>query len=374
MPSDHDTTISSNVMGGSFAILLPFLISLSACQSETQIPASPKPVLAMTITADDAKSERTYSGEIVPRYRSDLAFRTAGRIAEKYVEIGTHVKAGQRLASLDTRDLALDVSVATSRAEAARAAAGERSANLARMTRLAEEGFISQAELELHRSEARQAQSQLRANNALSAASSRQLGHAVLRAGRGGVVASVSAEVGEVVATGQPVVSVVSADQAEVAISIPETEVAAFRESQIVDIVTPAIPGRKFSGRLRVLAPAADATTRTFDARIALVASEPDLPMGATAEVRTSGKNAAGKGYRLPSGAVSRHKGKTVVWLIHPRTAEVHPQAISITGSSENFLTVTGKIRSGDRIVTAGTQLLHPGQHVKPLSSGPGNR
>lgn len=47
------------------------------------------------------------TGSIEPEQRVDLAFKSAGRVAEVYVKVGDPVKAGQVLATLETTDLKL---------------------------------------------------------------------------------------------------------------------------------------------------------------------------------------------------------------------------------------------------------------------------
>src|SRR5262249_42654434 len=45
------------------------------------------------------------SGAVVADSASNVGFRTSGRVAEIYVQVGDQVQAGQQLARLDTQDL-----------------------------------------------------------------------------------------------------------------------------------------------------------------------------------------------------------------------------------------------------------------------------
>ncbi len=90
---------------------------------DTQPPVdttSPRLVRAYTVLSAGGDAME-YTGVIHARTESDLGFRVSGKILEKIVKAGDHVKRGQALMRLDPADLRLAANAARAAVEAARA-------------------------------------------------------------------------------------------------------------------------------------------------------------------------------------------------------------------------------------------------------------
>ena len=94
-----------------------------------------------------------------------------------------------------------------------------------------------------------------------------RLKYTVLRASRSGVVTAVRFEVGQVVAEGQPVVSIANHGEPEIVVDVPEDHLAAFKTARYKASLASA-PEQSFDVVLRELSPQAAAQTRTFRARL----------------------------------------------------------------------------------------------------------
>ena len=81
-----------------------------------------------------------------------------------------------------------------------------------------------------------------------------QLQYTVLRAPRSGVVTAVRFEIGQVVAAGQPVVSLANEGEPEIVIDVPEDHLATFKQAHYRAWLASA-PDEKFEVSLRELAP-----------------------------------------------------------------------------------------------------------------------
>src|SRR5262249_16235776 len=68
---------------------------------------TPPPVSVQTapVTRGTVVATVAGSGAVVADSASNVGFRTSGRVAEIYVQVGDQVQAGQQLARLDTQDL-----------------------------------------------------------------------------------------------------------------------------------------------------------------------------------------------------------------------------------------------------------------------------
>jgi RND family efflux transporter MFP subunit len=257
---------------------------LAACSGHEEPAAPPRTVETTIVTPASGAVSTVYSGQVVSRYAGNYGFRIGGMIVERPVEVGQSVSAGQILARLDPRDVDVSVRSASAQTSAAAAQSSAQTTDLARARRLLAEGFISQAEFDRQQAATQSAQAQLRSARAQQTGASQQLSYTALRASRAGVVTAVQGEVGEVVPAGQPVVVVQSPGAIEVAISIPEGEVAALRSARLgVRLWTD--PKKIYPARIRTLSAAANQQTRTFDARIPFDAPPGAAAIGGTAEV-----------------------------------------------------------------------------------------
>ena len=114
--------------------------------------------------------------------------------------------------------------------------------------------------------------------------SGNQADYSVLRAPHDAVVVGVDAEVGQVVAAGQSVLRLARTGEKEVAIGIPEQQLALLGAAKYAQVRL-WVGGPSIEGRVREVAPVADPATRTFPARIALVNPPATVALGMTATV-----------------------------------------------------------------------------------------
>lgn len=351
---------------GRCLVWLPILLVAGCGGNEATIEV-PRGVETMVVAPGSADTSAIYSGPVVSRYSGSYGFRLSGMITARSVEIGQRVSQGQILARLDPRDVEVNVRSAQAQSAAAATRANAQIADLARARALLAEGFISPAEFDQTRAATAGAQAQLRSAQESQTSVQQQLSYTVLRAGRAGVVTAVSGDVGEVVAAGQPIVTVEEPGSIEVSVAIPEGEVGRFRSSSL-SVRSWASPGVTYPGYIRTIAAAASPQTRTFEARIAFTAPLGAVAIGNTAEVLAEQSVSAPR-YRVPLAAVTRDQGVSVVWIVSGTPAIVRPRRVEISSVQDNFVLITTGLRPGDRIASAGAHLLKAGQKVRILPS-----
>ena len=66
----------------------------------------------------------------------------------------------------------------------------------------------------------------------------------------------------------------------------------------------------------------------------------------------------------LPVTALLERDGKTLVWVVDPRSKTVAPREIKVAGRDGNAMVVASGVAAGDRVVTAGVHSLAAGQPV----------
>jgi membrane fusion protein, multidrug efflux system len=348
--------------------LLSVLV-LAAC-SKAETPTAPvRAVRTMTVSADTAGGSSEYAAEVRARTESRLGFRVGGKIVRRSANVGDTVKAGQVLAQLDPQDLNLGQEAARAGLVAAQANFDQTSADFKRFKELRDQGFISSAELERRETALKSAQAQLDQARAQSSVQGNQAAYASLVADASGVITSVDAEPGMVVAAGAPVVRLAHDGPRDMVFNVPEDKV-----SQIKALA--AQPGR-FKARLwgsddslpvhiREIAAAADPVTRTFAVKADL-GKTPEaaaVRLGQTATIVADLPKMAGIS-KLPLSALREEQGKTAVWVVDKTTMTVASKDVQIAGAEGNDVVVTGGLAPGQMIVTAGVHVLNPGQQVK---------
>ncbi|MDZ4841089.1 MAG: efflux RND transporter periplasmic adaptor subunit [Hyphomicrobium aestuarii] len=351
-------------------VIVGVAVLIAGCNAEASKPKAPtatvQPVQVMTVTVETANSTWNYTGTVRPRFESDVGFRVAGKIVSRHVDIGKAVTAGQLIAKLDETDLQLAVEVQVAELRAALTSREQLVAAEARFQTLLEKGYVAQAALDQRRAAADEARSRvLRAERNLDIARN-QLSYTQLEAAAAGVVTSLSAEAGQVVAAGQTVARIAQIAELEVAVAIPEhlaqAVMAATAEVSVWNSVA-AEKSARMPARLREMSPDADRTTRTFPARFSLP-SGVALELGRTATVHLTRSGGSAPVVRLPISAIMNDGRDAHVFVLDGQT-RVRRTAVVVANLGPTEATVSAGLKTGDRVVSMGVHRLDEGQPVR---------
>ena len=344
---------------------------LSGCSHEPP-PELLRAVRTVEIRYDKAPETDRYFGSVQSRYEVDQAFRVGGKVVSRKVDVGQKVRQGDVIAVLDDTDYKLAVEAAQQQLAAAQAQARQAESDRKRLDALKIDGSVSPSDDE-------KAQSNAQTTRAVAEADARKLDlarnrleYTTLRASQDGVVTSVKFEVGQVVAEGQPVVSIAKDAEPEIVVNVPEDQLSVFKASRYKAWLASA-PDQVFDVVLRELSPQAAATTRTFRARLKPASPRP-LPLGATATLvvdRPTVQNAAAA---IPAAAITQNKGQPAVWVIRREGTEpvgtVNLIGVSVHGYHNDEVLVSG-LSAGELVVTAGVQKMAPGLKVTLAGAAP---
>jgi membrane fusion protein, multidrug efflux system len=349
------------------AVLAPLAAAaLVACSKPAPPLEDVRPVRVITLASDTAGERLEFSGDVRPRYESQLGFRVGGKIVERKVDVGATVKRGDVLMRLDPQDLRLAESQARATLRAAETERDLARADYKRHVDLRAQNFVSQAVLDTKQSALKAAQANVDAARAGLRGQANQSNYASLAADADGVVTAIEAEVGQVVQPGSPVVRVARTVEKEVVIGIPEDKVGQLRAASDVTVRLWANEAVAIPGRIREVSPVADPATRTYTVKVAIPENaDVRLGMTATVELATGGNGAAG--LRLPLTALVQHKGASSVWIVENGAVKLVP--VQVVGQVRNDVLVTGQVAAGQNVVTAGVNLLRNGQKVRILTA-----
>ncbi len=347
--------------------LLPLALVMAACSpAEPESDTSPRPALVVQPGTGDALRD-IYPGEVRARYEPELAFRIGGKISRRMVTVGDRVEAGQPLAELNAEDVRLELDAARARLASARSDQRLARSELERYRTLLDRQVISQSQFDSVESRAEASDAQLEQARAQLKVASNQADYAVLEAPETGVIAQRLAEAGQVVAAGQAVFVLAVDGDREVVIDLPEQDVKRFQVGDEVAIELWSRPGEPFPGRIRELAPAADPSSRTFEARVAFDNDTADAELGQSARVLVDHANGGADVLTVPLAAVTADQGESFVWVVNPDDATLVKTPVRTGAYREDRVPVLEGLSADDWVVAAGTQVLREGQKVRPV-------
>jgi multidrug efflux system membrane fusion protein len=340
------------------------LVTLAACSQPQPVASAPRPVLAQVVKPAAGALGSLYSGEVRARHESDLAFRVGGKLIARHVDVGSHVTRGTVLARLDPEDAKLAVDAARSQLAAAQADHSLAAAELERYRQLYAKNFVSQAVLDARNTTFNATKAKLEQATAQLATAQNQSAYTTLTADADGVITAVSAELGQVVAAGQPIVRLARPEEKEVVINVPESRLGALRDAKRVLVALWTQPERPYAGSVREISPTADPVTRTFTVKVSVPQADAAMRLGMTANVLVGDPSEAAV-VTLPLSAVDQSAGAASVWLVDPNTRKVAPRAVQIGAYREDGVTVRAGVAAGDVVVTAGVHKLVAGETVR---------
>jgi membrane fusion protein, multidrug efflux system len=351
-----------NLHSRHFSILVFAAFALTAC-GKGQAPVEPvRAVKVLTVGESSATSDLEFSGEVRARIESNLGFRVAGKVLSRPAEIGQRVKAGQLLAQIDPQDYRSNADAAEAQLMAAQTNRDVAGADFKRYQDLHAQGFISAAELQRREAAYVSAQAQWKQAQAQSSVQGNQSGYTRLLADGAGIVTSVDASAGQVVAAGQPVVRLALDGPRDVVFSVPEDKLGLLKTGDKVK-VRQWVDGQVLEAVVRDVSASADSVTRTFVAKAALPKDAAPV-LGSTVTVSLARGKDAAKTIKLPTSALRLEAGATSVWVLDPNTMTVKSQAIEVNTAEGNEAVVTSGLQNGDQVVLSGVHVLTTGQKV----------
>jgi multidrug efflux system membrane fusion protein len=336
----------------------------ASCSDKPQAVAQPRLVNVVSVTIGSTNSDVGYSGEVRPRYETNLSFRLAGKLVARNVEVGGLAKKGDVLARLDPQDQELNTRGAQSQLAAAKSEYEQSKAELERYTDLYQKEFISKAEFDRRQNAYNVAKARLEQAQAQLAVTRNQTGYTELVADHAGVVTAILVEVGQVVAAGQTAMKLARTDDREIVISIPENRLSELSAAREIAISLWADPAKIYKGKVREVSPSADPVTRTYAAKISVLDADQAMKLGMTANVSLRGVQRT-VAVTLPATALFQDNGHAAVWVVDKASGQVRLVPVEVGEYVEDKVAVLSGLNPGDMVVRAGVHKLFAGEKVR---------
>jgi RND family efflux transporter MFP subunit len=355
---------SKLLVGASVALLA---VSLAGCNEKAAEKTEPgRPVLVTTAHYEPEAPARSFVGTIRPRIETDMGFRVPGKIAKRLVEVGETVDVGQPLATLDEIDLRLQAEQAEAEHSAATGVLAQAAAAEIRARDLRAKGWATDAVLDQAKAAGDEARARLNRAERSVELTNNALSYATLVADTRGVVTATLVDPGQVVASGQTAIRVARFAEKEAVVSIPETLLGRAKNGT-ASVTLWSDPDRKYTAKLREIAPNADPATRTYLAKFSLPDADDKVSLGMTATL-TLCDPVTERVARLPLSALFSQGGDPSLYIVDA-TGEVALKPVSVKSYETKDVVITGGVDEGAKVVVLGVQKLDPTQKVRVVSS-----
>jgi membrane fusion protein (multidrug efflux system) len=347
------------------ALFLALAAALLGCKPK-QAPSTEAPVETISVQTVDVREQPMprslkLTGTLRGSQQTDLAANAFGRVLATYVERGSEVKKGQRLALLDVRSAAASAAEARSGVALASAQADAAKRECERYAKLLEQNVISAAEHDRISDGCRTSALSVQVAQARAQTVGLMISDGTIAAPFAGVVTQRHVNAGEYVRSDSKVVTLVNLDSLRLELTVPEASFAAVKEGGALTFTVPSYPDRTFAGTVRFIGGTVRETTRDLVAEAVVDNEGRALRPGMFATVALlTGETPA---LVLPRSAlVAKEDGRTHVFAVVDRRIE---ERVVQTGAAKgDVVAIVQGVKSGDKVVLAPTETLRNGQAV----------
>lgn len=301
-------------------------------QQQTVVVEEAPKVTVTRVHAENVPQLSTYPTTVEADIVNNITPQSASRINEILVEVGDHVKKGQRLATMDAINL-----------EKIRLQVANDSIEYGRTKELYEIGAASQANFEaitLAYEVSKKSYANLLENTILTSPIS-------------GIITARNYDEGDMYAMAQPLFVVQNITPVKMLINISESNYSKVKKGMEVELVADAFPDETFKGKVNLVYPTIDPRSHTFPVEIIVDNKNEKLRPGMFTRVTIN----YGNNFRVvvPDSAVLKQVGaddKYVYVLNEDNTVTYTPVKLGVRMG--NRYEIISGLNDGDVIVTSG--------------------
>lgn len=368
------------------------LSAIVICCSAQLVPESgahaqggppPQLVRVDAVRQEVVEQRREVTGEVRAVKQSTVATEEAGLVLALAVDVGDRVEEGQLLAQLDDHLLKLELEQRHALTESKRAEVLEEQAkqekaarDLRRLEELASRAGASQNEVDdaktaLAEADARLARVQAELANAEAEEkwSARRVSYMQVRAPFAGAIVRKGTEVGQWVRAGDSVVELVSLDEVDVYLDVPERFIEALTSAGAkVELRLPALRETLQAGNFTVIS-LGDRLARTFPVRVRLPNPDGRLRPGMSA-IGMTPTGSPVEGMTVHKDSIMRNDAGSFVWFDGAGSARVAPVDVMFA-SGDRVVVRSPVLKPGMNVLVEGNERVFPGQPLKYLDGAP---
>lgn len=343
-------------------VLLLVAASLAGCGEEARRERPVTLVKTEVVHTEPRRTVIRLTGDVQARVSTELSFRVSGRVVERLVDVGAHVKAGDILARLDPTEQRADLVGAQAALTAAEAQLRLSTATFERQKSLMASGFTTRVAFDQAQEGLRAAEGSLDTAKAQLGIAKDALGYTELRASAAGIITARNIEVGQVAQSAQAAYTLAEDGARDAVFDVYEAIFLIPVSSDMIKVWLVSNPAVKAEAKLREVSPTVDPKTGSVRVKLSIENPPPEMTLGSAL---------VGEGYSravdkivLPWSALTADQSGAAVWLVDPKTHEVSLKSVAIESYETDSVVIGGGLAVGDRVVIDGGKMLRPGQIV----------
>ena len=350
-------------------LALAALLFVCACSPKQAAPAARRGAVVIPVDVQMVVTrpmDRTLPivGTLFAKDEATLGAEVEGKVERTLVDFGDRVKPGQELALIDTT-----LFEALARQAAANVAKAQATATNAEkeLKRIGDLGAIaSQSDRDKADAAAEQARAEVKSIEAAEAIAQLNLQRSHVKAPFDAAVAERIASAGDFKKIGEPIFRVVNDGVLKYIVQAPERYAALVRKEQPVVFTVDAFPGEKFEGKVFLISPQVNTTTRAF--ALGALVQNPDRRLRASTFAR--GELILERNVPttvVPLDAVVSFVGINKVFVVQDGVAK--PREVQVGRVVDGQQEILSGVKAGESIVVSGQTKLYDGAKVRVKES-----
>ena len=330
-----------------------FTVILASCSEKTEMTKPEKviPVRIITLSSSSATINHSYVGVAEESFALSLSFSLTGTVERILVSEGQRVNKGQLLAVLNSATVqnAYDITLSTLK---------QAQDAYDRLAKLHEKGSITDIQFVEVETGLQQAKS-------MEAISRKNLEDTKLYAPATGVIAKRSIEEGANVMPGIAAFKLVSVDEIDMKVPIPEGEIGGISVGQSAIVTIPAVNNAEYIGRVDKKGVEANPISHTYDIRVRIKNLQTKLMPGMVGKISLQSET-VNEQIIVPNRVVLiTHDGKHFVWLTDGSVAK--RQFVTVGSLANDGVVITSGLKIGDRVIVDGYSKVSEGMKISVI-------
>ncbi|MEI9974426.1 MAG: efflux RND transporter periplasmic adaptor subunit [Ignavibacteriota bacterium] len=401
------------------AVLAAGAIAAGCAKKEAAEAEAPAPVQVTGVTQEPIRRIVAGDGVLFPNAQSSVMPNINKTVAKFYVNRGDHVKEGQIIATLESRDL--KAAVDNAKAQVNQATLNVHSVELATVPesvvkaqadvesdketldaarklldsqqKLFEQGALAGRRVDEARvayataksalagatehlralnsvgkgDQIATAQAQLQSSKAQLAAAEAQFSYSEIRSPRSGIVSDRPLYEGEMAVPGTPMLTVMDISKVVARVNIPQNQVGSVKVGQSADVI-PADGGDAAQGRVKVVSPATDPASTTAQVWVECDNSGEKLKPGTSVHVKIVTELVKNATTVLATAILPGEEGGSAVLVIDADSV-AHRHVVQIGIREGDKVQLLNGARPGDEVVVVGGLGVDDKQKVKKVDT-----
>ncbi len=342
MRKNYIKKIVSAALSFAVAAIAVIFVSCGSNKSTSTQEVKKQMVTVKAAELRDVDQIETFTGTVEGYNTNNISPQTSIRIEKIYVEVGSHVAKGQRLAQMDQSNLTQ-----------ARLQMENNKLEFDRTKQLFEVGGASQSEYDARKMAYEVSQTAY--NNLLT--------NTYLVSPISGIVTARNYDAGDMYTMGMPLFTVEQIRPVKIMVNAPESLFGKIKKGQTVDVNLDVYPDEVFKGNVHIVYPTINSGSRTFPIEITIQNSNERVRPGMFA--RVTFKYGTEKNIVVPDIAVVKQSGSGDKYLYTVEDGKVVFHKVKLGRVFGTEQEIKSGVEEGAMVIIEGQYVVTNGQEVE---------